>query len=95
MSDRDFTWIDAERLIRFGPTTVAEAPALLAGRGFEDYALLTTERAAAGAPALTEAAGAVLNVPDGPVPEAAASVRSSVGERPVVALGGGRVIDAA
>ena len=95
MSDREFTWVDAERLIRFGPNTVAEAPALLAGRGFEGYALLTTERAAAGAPALTEAAGAVLNVPDGPVPEAAASVRPSVGERPVVALGGGRVIDAA
>jgi maleylacetate reductase len=37
----------------------------------------------------------VLHVPSGPVPEAAAAVRSGVKGRPLVALGGGRVIDSA
>ncbi len=37
----------------------------------------------------------VLDVPAGGVPEAAAAVRDGVGGRPVVALGGGRVVDSA
>jgi len=37
----------------------------------------------------------VLHVQPGPVPEAAAAVRGEVGGRPLVALGGGRVIDSA
>ncbi len=37
----------------------------------------------------------VLHVQPGPVPEAAAAVRGRVGGRPLVALGGGRVIDSA
>jgi alcohol dehydrogenase class IV len=37
----------------------------------------------------------VAHVPSGPVPEAAAAVRERVNDRPLVALGGGRVIDAA
>jgi maleylacetate reductase len=90
-----FTWVDGERLIRYGAGAVDEAPALLAGRGFERFALLTTERAVSAAPALTGAADVVLHVPAGQVPEAAASVRGDVGGRPIVALGGGRVIDAA
>jgi len=55
--------------------------------------LLTTPRAEN--PALADGAQAVLHVPSGPVPDAAAAVRSGVEERPLVALGGGRVIDAA
>ncbi|MFL5895927.1 MAG: iron-containing alcohol dehydrogenase, partial [Thermoleophilaceae bacterium] len=90
-----FTWIDGERLIRFGANALAEAPVLLEQRGFADYALLTTERAQAAAPQLVDGAVAVLHVPEGPVPEAAASVRGDVAGRPLVALGGGRVIDAA
>jgi alcohol dehydrogenase class IV len=90
-----FTWVDGERLISYGAGTVGEGPALLAARGFERFALLTTERAASGAPALADAADVVLHVPPGQVPEAAASVRGGVGGRPIVALGGGRVIDAA
>jgi alcohol dehydrogenase class IV len=88
-----FTWIDGERLIRYGAGTTAEAPELLAGRGFERFALLTTERAAAQAPTVVRAADVVLRVPGAPVPEAAAAVRGDVGGRPIVALGGGRVID--
>jgi alcohol dehydrogenase class IV len=90
-----FTWIDSERLIRYAPDAAAEAPQLLAERGFDDFALLTTERHAAQTPAVVDAAGLVLHVPGGPVPDAAAAVRADVGGRPLVALGGGRVIDSA
>lgn len=91
----DFTWIDGERLIRYGDGVIAEARHVLARRGFERFALLTTERAAADAPALVDAADVVLHVPDGPVPVAAGAVRGDVGGRPLVALGGGRVVDSA
>ena len=91
----EFTWIDGERLIRYGAGVADQAPDVLAGRGFDRFALLTTERAAAQAPAVAHAADVVLHVPDGPVPEAAAAVRGDVGGRPLVALGGGRVIDSA
>jgi len=90
-----FTFRDGERLIRFGAGALSEAPALLAERGFNGYALLTTERALASAPGLVEGAGVVLLVPQGGVPEAAAAVRADVEGQPLVALGGGRVVDAA
>lgn len=90
-----FTWIDGERLVRFGSGTLEDAPGLLAQRGFDGYALLTTERAEASAPRLVQSAAAVLHVPPGSVPDAAAAVLDGVQDRPVVALGGGRVIDAA
>ena len=91
----DFTWRDGERVVRFGAGALAEAAGLLAAHGFERYALLTTERASAAAPALAERAAAVLFVQPGPVADAAAAVRAGAGDRPLVALGGGRVIDAA
>jgi maleylacetate reductase len=91
----DFTWIDGERLIRYGAGVIADAPELLTGRGFGRFALLTTDRAAAQAPGVVEAAGVVLTVPSAGVPDAAAAVRDGVGGRPIVALGGGRVIDSA
>ena len=90
-----FTWIDGERLIRFGRDAVAEAPDLLAARGFDGYVLLTTERAIIAAPTLAGGASEVRHVPFGGVPEAAAAVRDGLDGRPLVALGGGRVIDAA
>lgn len=96
MSSRDdFTWLDSERLIRYGRGALDDAPRLLAERGFDGYVLLTTERAQSQAPALAEGAAVVAYVPSGGVPEAAATVRSDVGGRPIVALGGGRVIDSA
>lgn len=55
--------------------------------------LLTTERASR--PELAERAAAVAHVPPGPVADAAAAVRGEVGGRRMVALGGGRVVDAA
>jgi maleylacetate reductase len=91
--DEAFTWVDGERLIRYGPGVAREARDLLAGRGFDRFALLTTERAAAQLPELADAADVVLYVPGGTVPEAAAAVREQVAGRPMVAFGGGRVID--
>jgi alcohol dehydrogenase class IV len=89
----DFTWIDGERLIRFGEGALADAPALLSRRGFDGYALLTTERALNDTPLLAENAAVVLYIQPGAVPEAAAAVRSDVKGRPLVAFGGGRVLD--
>jgi alcohol dehydrogenase class IV len=85
-----FTWVDGERLIRFGE---ADASGLLDSRGFGGYALLTTERWRSHP--LASGADAVVLVGSGPVPEVSAAARAEVGGRPVVALGGGRVIDSA
>ena len=85
----EFTWVDGERTVRFGPADPAAIP-------FERFVLLTTERGERQLPALRESAAHVLHVPGGPVPEAASEVRGSLAEPlPLVALGGGRVIDAA
>ena len=64
LSERDFTWIDGERLIRFGVGALAEAPALLGGPRVRGLCAADDERAAArGAPALVEGAAVVLDVP--------------------------------
>lgn len=83
---------DGERTIRFGEGTAVEAPDLLRRGGFGGYVLLTTERAADSAP-LDPAAE--IHVPPGLVDELSASLLSDAGKRPLVALGGGRVIDTA
>jgi alcohol dehydrogenase class IV len=90
-----FSWPDGERLIRFGEGALGEAPALLGARGFDGYALLTTERALSDAPGLADGAAKVAHVPSGPVPDASAAVRDDVRGMPLVAFGGGRVIDSA
>jgi alcohol dehydrogenase class IV len=95
VADDDFSFHDGERLIRYGRAALDDAPRLLAERRFDGYALLTTERAAGQAESLAENADIVLIVPAGGVPEAAAAVRAEVRGRPMVALGGGRVIDSA
>jgi maleylacetate reductase len=74
---------------------LAEAPELLADAAWDEFDLLTTERALGDAPDLEEAAEATLFVPAGPVPDAAAAVLEEVGSDRLVALGGGRVIDSA
>jgi maleylacetate reductase len=91
-----FTWRDGERTIRFGAGVAAQASALLEQNGFEDFALLTTERASAAAPGLAERASAVVHVPAGKVDEISASLLGEVPDDvPLVALGGGRVVDTA
>lgn len=74
---------------------VEQAPRLLGEHGFADFELLTTPRALLGAPELEAAAKAVHAVPDGQVPEAAAALLDRVEASQLVALGGGRTIDAA
>jgi alcohol dehydrogenase class IV len=86
-----FRWQDGERLILFGRGAVEEAGSLLG----DGYALLTTPRAAAAAPALAAAAGSVHEVGPGRVDELAAELRPRLGSELLVALGGGRVIDVA
>ena len=87
-----FTWRDGERTIRFGAGVAAEAVETLGGEG---YALLTTERAAAMAPAIVEGAGAVHMIGDGRVDELAGDLLGAVARERIVALGGGRLIDTA
>jgi alcohol dehydrogenase class IV len=92
---RGFTWVDGERLVRFGSGALADAPGLLEQRGFDGYALLTTERSEAAAEALALGASEVLYVPPGRVDEISAELLERAGDRPLVAVGGGRVIDTA
>jgi alcohol dehydrogenase class IV len=87
-----FTWRDGERLVRFGHGVIAEAVDTLGGPG---YALLTTDRAAAMAPNVVEAAAGVYTLGPGQVDELAGDLLGSVARERIVALGGGRVVDAA
>ena len=96
MSDSEFTWRDGERTIHFRAGVIGDSPEILAGHGFQGYELLTTERAMGAAPvALAEDAACFHHVPPGPVNEVAARLIDGVGDGDLVALGGGRVIDAA
>jgi maleylacetate reductase len=93
---REFAWRDGERTILFGAGILRQAVEKLRERGWERYELLTTHRALADAPVeLPEGAAAVHHVPAGPVPEVAAELLRAVTVPTLVALGGGRVIDAA
>jgi alcohol dehydrogenase class IV len=94
LAAESFTMRDGERTIRFGEGSAAEAPDLLQQSGFGKYALLTTERALGSAP-LDEAATQVVHVPPGLVDEISGTLLPDLMEVPLVALGGGRVIDTA
>jgi len=94
LAAESFTMRDGERAIHFGEGSAAEAPALLGRYGFEKYALLTTERAERSAP-VDEGATQVVHVPAGRVDEISAALLADVVQGPLVALGGGRVIDTA
>ncbi|MDA0165607.1 iron-containing alcohol dehydrogenase [Solirubrobacter ginsenosidimutans] len=85
-----FVWVDGERTIHFGPA--ADAVSRLGGPG---YTLLTTPRAAAAAPWIVAAAGAVHDVGAGQVHELAGALLGVVTGERIVALGGGRVVDVA
>ena len=93
---REFTWRDGERTIIFSEGALAAAGETLRQRGWERWELLTTPRALAGAPLdFASGAGAVHEVQPGPVDEVAARLIDHVRGEDLVALGGGRVIDAA
>src|SRR5206468_4300983 len=84
-----FVEVEHDRTIVFGRGAIARAGDLL-GAGFT---LLCTSRSRASAPEVVELAGSVIDVPGGWVDEIAATLRPAVSGEPLVALGGGRVID--
>ncbi len=86
-----FRWQDGERVILFGPGSVAASGELLD----PGYVLLTTPRAGSMSPSMIEAAGRVHEIGPGRVDELATSLRREVRGATLVALGGGRVIDVA
>jgi alcohol dehydrogenase class IV len=103
-----FTWRDAGRTVVFRRGGVARAIEVLREHGVEEFELLSTERALGGLDAtgdLAAAASGVHEVAHAQVPAAAAPLLDALsppyllGEgarvRPLVALGGGRVVDAA
>jgi alcohol dehydrogenase class IV len=101
----DFTWRDAGRTVVFRRGGVGAAVEVLRDHGVEEFELLSTSRALEGAAGLAAAATRVHEVARGQVPAAAAPLtdvlappsHAEEGERvrPLVALGGGRVIDVA
>jgi len=101
----DFTWRDAGRTVVSRRGGVAQAVELLRENGVEEFELLSTQRALGGAEQLVAAALGVHEVSPGQVPAAAATLvgalapppdaKEGVRVRPLVALGGGRVIDVA
>jgi alcohol dehydrogenase class IV len=103
--NRDFTWRDAGRTVVFRRSGVGVAVELLREHGIGEFELLSTARALGWAASLAEAANAVREVAHEQVPVAAAPLVDAlspppkagkgVRARPLVALGGGRVIDVA
>jgi len=101
----DFTWRDAGRTVVFRRGGVGAAVEVLRDEGVEEFELLSTSRALAGAGDLSAAASGVHEVASGQVPAAAAALLDALSPpddaskgaraRPLVALGGGRVIDVA
>jgi alcohol dehydrogenase class IV len=101
----DFTWRDAGRTVVFRRGGVAAAAEVLREQGAGEFELLSTERALAGAKGLAAAASRVHEVAQGQVPAAAAALTGALAPppqaeegvqvRPLVALGGGRVVDVA
>lgn len=102
----DFSWRDAGRTVVFRRGCVARAVELLAENGVGEFELLSTERALGEAGGeVAETASGVHLVAAGPVPAAAGALMGAltpppqhvkgVQVRPLVALGGGRVVDVA
>lgn len=102
---RDFTWRDAGRTVVFRRGGIADAVEVLDEKGVEEFELLSTRRALEGATGLAAATGRVHEVARAQVPAAAAPLLDAlpppyllsegVRVRPLVALGGGRVVDVA
>ncbi|HKH23419.1 MAG TPA: iron-containing alcohol dehydrogenase [Solirubrobacterales bacterium] len=85
---------ERRRLLLYGGP-ITDPAATLERLGWEEFDLLSTERALADAPDLRAGARAVHEVASGPVSDASAAIVGQVDSDRVVALGGGRVIDSA
>jgi glycerol dehydrogenase-like iron-containing ADH family enzyme len=102
---RDFIWRDAGRTVVFRRGGVAAAVAVLREWGVGEFELLSTQRALGDAEELVQAASGVHLVASGHVPAAAGALTDALAPpsdaeegvrvRPLVALGGGRVVDVA
>lgn len=105
---QDFTWRDAGRTVVFRRGGVARAAEQLREHGIEGFELLSTERVLGdldGADTLAETASRVHEVASGQVPAAASALTDALAPpsqaeegvrvRPLVAFGGGRVVDVA
>jgi len=86
-----FRHVDVARTIVFGAGAVDDAEGLIGSA----FTLLTTARASALLPALSERATETVHVPGGLVEDVAGELRANVAGERLVALGGGRVIDVA
>jgi alcohol dehydrogenase class IV len=91
----EFIWRDAGRTVVFRRGGVGQARHLLHEHDFDSFQLLSTRRALDGAGDLAGAAEAVHVVGPGTVPDLAAALLDEVESPRLVALGGGRTIDAA
>ena len=101
----DFIWRDAGRTVVFRRGGVGAAAEVLREHSVEEFELLNTERALAGSDALAASASRIHMVAPGQVPAAAAALMGALAPppqaeegvqvRPLVALGGGRVVDVA
>jgi alcohol dehydrogenase class IV len=91
----EFIWRDAGRTVVFRRGGVGQAGHLLHEHDFGSFDLLSTQRALVGVGDLASAADAVHVVGPGTVPDLAAALLDKVESPRLVALGGGRVIDAA
>jgi maleylacetate reductase len=102
----DFSWRDAGRTVVFRRDGVAQAVEVLREHGVEEFDLLSTERALGeGGDGLVGAARGVHLVAPGQVPAAAGALTGALAPppqaeegvrvRPLVAFGGGRVVDVA
>lgn len=100
-SREDFVWKDGERLIAFGGSALASLPGFLRAAKMEDYALVCTERSLGqfagqvGGEEAISGAAVQIQIGHGGVAELARDHRDEVGDRAIVAVGGGRVIDTA
>jgi len=92
----DLTWRGTSRTVVLRGGLLHDLPAALSENGWDAFELLSTQRALAEAPGvLREAASAVHLVEPGKVSDVSAAILDDVGDGRLVALGGGRVVDAA
>lgn len=98
LSREDFVWKDGERLIAFGASALASLPGFLRAASMEEFVVVASDRALdqvsrADIDGVLATAADTQIVADGNVADLAAGMIEKVGDRPVIAIGGGRVID--
>lgn len=90
----DFVWKDGERMIAFGPSGLASLPAYLRAAQMENFVVLASERSVGHVADVISMSDGVVMTRPGRVETIAAESMDEVAGRPIVAVGGGRVIDA-